>query len=183
MQLAVAHWLQGKATMEKPSIQDLFDRLRNDPKFRDAFAAAPRTVLAENGYPTDQFNLPERFDSDDLERRLNAASQAPADVWSALAPSESDSPISIVGMTVAVVIYGTAPVIGGDPGQVVVGGFVLPGASAAAPPESAQALQALRQLSRLPKQSLRFAIRGPDGQVADNLSLDVIQAFLSREDG
>ncbi len=154
------------------SLNSLVSRLRADEGLRHRFVASPAAVLADEGFDVSKFNLPAALDAESLERRLAALDEDGADAWSVVETWRADDPDTLPDVVaVAIVIYGTS---------VVTGPVVVIGSGDTDKPDHATDLKALRALSRLPNDQVSFAVHGPDGLVANNLSRDVLEAYLSR---
>jgi len=168
-------------------------RLHSDVTFRKRFAKSPRAVLAAAGLDPDALSLPDHIDEQDLERRLNQvfsgrdwheafAASNPGNLtakdlwdrfgiigWASDAAVRSDDP----AVATAVVIYGVS-VVTSSSSQVATQGNI------ALAVVSVEQVRALRDLARLPRESLRFSIAGPDGVAIEGVSADLLAAFLAR---
>jgi hypothetical protein len=167
---------------------DLMNRLHKDEGFRRQFAAAPAKTLQENGLDPDLLSLPAHLDYAELTDRLNhvykgpAADTAPAGIsadqlWKRFGviglSKEANSQLAAAGddppPLVSIVIYGasivTAPVVvAGKEGGL----------------RDVDQLQTLRNLSQHSRDKLSFSVSGPNGLKAQNVSADMMSAFLKR---
>ena len=174
--------------MPSPKFNTLFTKLYNDDVFRTRFAQDTAEVLREEGFDPDLLALPERIDpvrlKEQLERLFSGAAKPPIaslDELNALSPNDLWERLNIIGLKeqernmlptndpvgVAIVIYGSSMV-------------TVDGAGTVGSLKSLKQLKTLRSLSRHRKNALKFTVTGPDGVSAEDVSADVVHAFLRR---
>jgi hypothetical protein len=172
-------------------------RLHSDAALRKRFVKAPARTLSEEGFDAEALALPDRIDERALVAKLDKAvagdrtfaarlnkeaaqtdlaKLTPNQLWERFGLIRSKAEIgsdqaaaNAAAIVVAVVIYGVSIVLG--PATVI--GSV----------STVAQLKALRQLTQVPQDQLRFSVKGPDGAGVKELTADALRAFLHRVAG